>query len=159
GDFPAYAPIAPPASKPGEFPIYVGRAARRGLRRSVEGLLAPTTEPVLYQRLCYHAATLDHAQNLLLQDFRCRYLVIDDVWAPVVEALMIHEYQPVWNQVLQGFGNYDSGGGRRGPRSDWDEIHPGRPWAARLSPAAHSAERISARIATHLSSVSSDARP
>lgn len=154
GDFPAYAPIAPPASEPGELPIYVGRAIPRGARAGVGGLLATTTEPVLFQRLCQHAISLQRAENLLLQDFRCRYLVVDDIWVPLAEALMISHYQPVWNQVLQGFGNHDPGGGRRvGARPDWDEVHPGRPWAARQAPARRSTDESLARIAVHFNAL------
>jgi len=152
GDFPAYAPIAPPVAEAGDLPIYVGRAIPRGTRAGVGGLLATTTEPVLYQRLCQHAVSLNSAENLLLHDFRCRYLVVDDIWVPLAEALMIQHYQPVWNQVLQGFGNHDPGGGRRsGARPDWDEVHPGRPWAAMQAPARRSAEESLARIAAHFS--------
>jgi hypothetical protein len=154
GDFPAYAPIAPPETHPGELPIYVGRAIPRGARAGIGGLLATTTEPVLYQRLCQHAASLDRAENLLLEDFRCRYLVVDDIWVPLAEALMISHYQPVWNQVLQGFGNHDPGAGRRvGARPDWDELHPGRPWAAMQAPARRSADDSLARIVAHMASV------
>jgi hypothetical protein len=152
GDFPAYAPIAPPASGPGDLPIYIGRAIPPMARAGVVGLLPPTTEPVLYKRLCEHASTLNHVQNLLLRDFRCRYLVIDDIWVPLAEALMIQQYQPVWNQVLRGFGNHYPGAGRYfAPRPDWDELHPGRSWAAKQSPARHSAKESLARIAAHFS--------
>lgn len=156
GDFPAYAPIAPPASEPGELPIYVGIAVPRGAGAGVGGLLATTEEPVLFQRLCQHAISLERAENLLLQDFRCRYLVVDDIWVPLAEALMISHYQPVWNQVLRGFGNHDPGGGRRvGARPAWDEVHPGRPWAARQAPARRSADDSLARIAAHFNALRS----
>jgi hypothetical protein len=156
GGFPAYAAIVPPATEPGELPIYVGRAIPRGARAGIGGLLATTTEPVLYQRLVQHAASLYQAENLSLDDFRCRYLVVDDIWVPLAEALMISRYQPVWNQVLQGFGNHDPGAGRRvGARPDWDEVHPGRQWAVRQAPARRSADESLARIAAHFASVRS----
>jgi hypothetical protein len=152
GDFSAYAPIAPPASGPGEVPIYISRVNPPRTKTGVEGLLTPTIEPILYKRLCEHATTLDQTQNLLLQDFRCRYLVIDDIWIPLAETLMIQQYKPVWNQILQGFGNHDPGAGRYfTPRPEWDELHPGRSWAARQSPARHSAKEILTRIAAHFS--------
>lgn len=77
GDFPAYAPIAPPASGAGELPIYIGRAALRKAR--IEGVLTSTLQPVLYQRLREHTTTLNQVQNLPVQEFRCRYLVTDDI--------------------------------------------------------------------------------
>jgi len=110
----------------------------------------------LYQRLAQHAASLHQAENLSLDDFRCRYLVVDDIWVPLAEALMIQHYQPVWNQALQGFGNHDPGAGRRvGARPDWDEVHPGRPWAVRQAPARRSADESLARIAAHFASMRS----
>jgi hypothetical protein len=153
GSFPAYAPIVPPARAPGDVPIYVGRAIPRGARAGAEGLLPTTTEPVLYQRLCEHASSLRTVANLRVEDFRCRYLVVDDIWVPLAEALMIQHYQPIWNGVLQGFGNHDPGKGRReGARPDWDEVHPGRPWAAKQSPARRSAMESLTRIALHFAS-------
>lgn len=154
GDFLAYAPIAPPMAEPGEVPIYVGRAIPRGARAGVGGLLPTTAEPVLHQRLCQHAASLANAENLLLEDFRCRYLVVDDIWVPLAEALMIQHYQPVWNQALQGFGNHDPGAGRRqGARPDWDEVHPGRPWATRQAGARRSTMESLTRITNHFAAL------
>lgn len=154
GDFPAYRPIAPPASGLGTVPVYVGRAIPRGARGGIGGLLPTTVEPVLYQRLCQHAGSLTNARNLDLADFSCRYLVVDDIWVPLAEALMIQHYQPVWNQVLQGFGNHDPGAGRRvGARPDWDEVHPGRPWAARQRPARRTAAESVARIGIHFATL------
>lgn len=154
GSYPAYAAIAPPACGAGEVPIYVGRAIPRGARAGGDGLSPTTTEPVLYHRLFEHAASLGQVQNLNLADFRCRYLVVDDIWVPLAEALMIQHYQPVWNQVLQGFGNHDPGGGRRqGARPDWDEVHPGRRWAIRQAPARRTSQESLARIQAHLAAV------
>lgn len=155
GSFPAYAPIVPPARAPGELPIYVGRAIPRGARAGAEGLLPTTTEPVLYKRLCEHVSSLRAVENLRVEDFRCRYLVVDDIWVPLAEALMIQHYQPVWNGAVQGFGNHDPGKGRReGARPDWDEVHPGRLWAAKQSPARRSAMESLTRIALHFASCS-----
>jgi len=140
GDFEAYRAITPPRRDTGDVPLYVGRAIPRGARAGAGGLLLTTTEPVLFQRLREHGRSIEqverHAEearqpNLRLSDFRCRYLVADDIWVPLGEALLIGHYQPIWNQLLQGFGNHDPGAGRRrGARPDWDEVHPGRPWAA-----------------------------
>jgi hypothetical protein len=156
GDFPAYAPIAPPASEPGQLPIYVGRAIPRGARAGVGWQLGTIEEPVLFQRLREHAISLDRVANLSLRDFRCRYLVINDVWVPLAEALMIQEFRPVWNTVLVGFGNRDPGSARRlAMRPNWDEVHPGRPWAARQAPASSSVEESLARITAHFTALRS----
>ena len=153
GDFPAYAPITPPRREKGEVPIYVGRAIPKGARAGVGSLLSTTTEPVLYRRLAEHARSIQQAENLRLDDFSCRYLVVDDIWIPLAEALLIMHYKPVWNRVLQGFGNHDPGSGRRpGARPDWDEVHPGRPWAAKHTKPGRSREESLRLIEQHFAS-------
>ena len=84
----------------------------------------------MYNRLQEHAESIDAVDNLDLADFHCRYLVVDDIWIPLAESLMIESFSPVWNKVIDGFGNHDPGGGRRKQaRSPWDVLHPGRVWA------------------------------
>ena len=46
------------------------------------------------------------------------------------ESLLISTFKPVWNRMLDGFGNHDPGAGRyNGLRPLWDLLHPGRSWA------------------------------
>ncbi len=92
-------------------PIYVGQA--RNLRT----------------RLGQHARSIEQADNLDIDDFRCRWLVLAPVWISLTEQILIDEYRPVWN-AIRGFGNHDQGTTRRAQkRSQWDTLHPGRPWA------------------------------
>ena len=59
--------------------------------------------------------------------------VESDLVVPV-EAEMIRRYRPLWNTVVDGFGNHDPGKGRYNQaRSEWDVLHPGRYWAERLT--------------------------
>lgn len=161
GDFPAYAPIAPPAQPPGEVPIYVGRARPSGARQGeVGGFSGTTRHPRLFNRLREHAASIqaaeDHAAGastggLQLADFRCRYLVADELWVPLGEALLIGHYRPLWNVVVDGFGNHAPGAGRQHQRrSQWDVLHPGRAWASNLPLPPRSVADVTARIAEHL---------
>lgn len=111
GDFPAYDFIRE-ANEGGkwELPIYVGKAVPKGARKGGFGLdIAPGT--VLYSRLREHAETLAGV-NLSLKDFACRYLAVEDIWIPLGENLLIEMFQPLWNSVLDGFGNHDPGRGR-----------------------------------------------
>lgn len=111
GDFPSYAPVAERnRGDRFEAPIYVGKAIPAGARRG--GGLGVTTGPVLYVRLNEHARSVDQATNLELSDFFCRYLVVDDIWIPLGESLLIERFAPIWNSTLDGFGNHDPGGGR-----------------------------------------------
>ena len=125
GTFPAYAGISVDA------PIYVGKADPPGRRQGRAS--APLGTSALYRRLSHHAESIGSASNLDLQDFRCRWLVLDPVWIGLTEQVLIAEYQPIWNVVVDGFGNNDPGRGRWNQRrSQWDTLHPGREWAFNL---------------------------
>ena len=85
--------------------------------------------------------------NLSVSDFWCRYLVVDDIWIPLGESLLIQVYRPLWNSVVDGFGNHDPGGGRyKGAKPSWDTLHPGRHWADNCSPSKSSELEIRAQI-------------
>jgi len=115
------------------LPIYVGEAVPPGSRKGGYGLGADPGD-VLWKRLREHAKSIEQAENLNVEDFRCRYLVVDDIWIPLGESLLIETFDPLWNRLLDGFGNHDPGRGRYSQaRSAWDVVHPGRPWAYRCA--------------------------
>lgn len=112
-----------------EIPIYVGSAVPAGKRKG----LGPASSRPLFNRLMQHSRSIDQAENLRLVDFQCRYLVVIPVWIGLAERFLIEHYRPVWNTVIEGFGNHDPGAGRKDmKRPLWDVAHPGRPWAMRL---------------------------
>lgn len=147
GDFPAYQPISE-GNRNAQFkaPIYVGKAVPAGARKGGYGLdVSPGT--VLYKRLMEHAESVEQAENLDLKDFYFRYLIVDDIWIPLGESLLIEMFSPLWNRMIDGFGNHDPGKGQYNQQgSAWDVIHPGRPWAARLQPNKRSAQEILERV-------------
>jgi hypothetical protein len=159
GSLPYYAPIAPPAQAPGETPVYVGRARPKGARQGSLGLQSTTTDPQLYDRLHEHGLSIATVEKyggkareptLAVADFLCRYLVADEIWVPMGEALLIGHYRPVWNVVVDGFGNHGPGGGRKlQARSSWDTLHTGRKWALRLPAGTGDSSKIRALIAGH----------
>ena len=103
--------------------------------------------PALKRRLGEHARSIQQASNLTLSDFRTRYLVVDDIWIALAESLLITQFQPLWNVIIDGFGNHDPGRGRRNQaRSDRDVLHPGRPWTEKLASGNSTAEELRARI-------------
>ncbi len=127
GDFPHYREIRSPDAT---FPIYVGKAVPGGARKGRR-----TTRPSrsLYRRLCEHVESIDQAENLSIQDFSCRYLVVTPLWITMAERFLIEYFQSIWNVCIEGFGLHDPGRGRhQGEVPWWDTLHPGRPWAARL---------------------------
>ncbi len=137
-------------------PIYVGKAVPRGGR--IGGFnLAAAAGQVLWNRLREHSETILAAENLDLAEFRCRYLVVEDIWIPLAEQLMISRYRPVWNHVVGGFGNHHVGTTRFGQaRPLWDELHPGRGWAVQMQPAELTYEQIVARVRAHFAKLMAD---
>ena len=132
----------------GAFPAYVGKADPQGKRQGRDAIRQ--TAPVLHRRISEHAGSIQSAENLALDDFRCRWLVLDPVWISLTEQVLIAEYRPIWNVVVDGFGHHDQGKTRRSQkRSRWDTLHPGRQWAAHSQDNANSADAIMAAIAVH----------
>ena len=88
--------------------------------------------------------------NLNVEDFQCRYLVVDDIWIPLGESLLIRQFRPLWNVVIDGFGNHAPGSGRYNQqRSPWDVLHPGRGWAERLARCTKSEAELVEKINKH----------
>lgn len=154
GDFPAYRIIAE-ANREGKFalPIYVGRAVPKGGRKGAYGLDSPSGQ-ALFNRLKKHAASINDVDNLSIKHFYCRYLLVDDIWIPLGESLLIAMFAPLWNNRVDGFGNHDPGKGRyEGMRPRWDVLHPGRAWATKCAERPESAKQIITEIETYLEGV------
>jgi hypothetical protein len=146
GNFPLYRPLTQLNQAAPEYPIYVGKAVPPGARKGGFGL-GEDPGQVLYGRLIEHSQSILATNTLTLDDFVCRFLVVDDIWIPLGEALLIERFQPLWNRELDGFGNHDPGSKRyTGKKPTWDVIHPGRTWADKCAPNARSADEIRARI-------------
>lgn len=133
GAFPAYAALARVNQSGCEMPIYVGKAVPKGGRTGVSVDPAAKSQS-LYDRLREHAGSISAAtSNLRLEDFSCRYRVIEELFIELAERALIQLYRPLWNGFLTGFGNHKVGEGRPNTkRSRWDTVHTGREWAASL---------------------------
>lgn len=150
GNFPAYKAIARQNSE-GRFliPIYVGKAVPKGARKGGALDLNPGT--ALFNRLTQHVRSIQEASNLDINDFHCRYLIVDDIWIPLGESLFIAKFNPLWNKLIDGFGNHDPGKGRHaGLRPRWDVLHPGRPWADSCQTRNETADQIIIEIMDYL---------
>lgn len=152
GNHPAYAPLVGT-----EIPIYVGK---------VEPELASATTPKLQGTKLYDRLNTDHCRSIrnaeqyasthasvdpiLLAEFECRYLVLPSTYAAAVETALINHYQPVWaTAVCKGFGKHGDAATRRSnTRSEWDTLHPGRPWATSddNTPNPKSPQQIAAEV-------------
>ena len=131
-----------------QWPIYVGKAVPAGARKALSNPLAGRW---LHARLREHLESIQATKNLEVDCFFCRYLILDDIWIPLGESLLIGIFSPVWNRSIDGFGNHDPGAGRyQGLRPRWDVLHPGRAWAEKCKARAETAETISTEIETRL---------
>jgi hypothetical protein len=134
-------------------PIYVGKAVPAGARKG--GNKGTASGKPLFARLKEHSESIIAATNLDIADFHCRFLVVDDIWIPLGESLLIAHFSPIWNNLIDGFGNHDPGGGRyKGMRPRWDILHPGRAWAAKCALRPETAEQIAREVEMYLHSTS-----
>lgn len=135
GDFAQYQPVTLANQYDFTQPIYVGKAVPEGARRG--GMNNDSLGgPFLFRRLQDHAKSINAASTTLdINSFHVRFLVVDDIWIPLGESLLIEKCKPIWNCIIDGFGNHDPGNGRYNQqRSMWDSLHPGRNWAEKLRP-------------------------
>ena len=144
GKHPAYRRIARK-----DTPIYVGKA-------DPPTPLAAT--PVdqgskVAGRLSEHAKNIRLAENLDIEDFDCRFLVVKSGLQKAAEDFLLDYFKPVWNQPLcKGFGKHgDDHKTRSNARSEWDTLHPGRRWATNTgnTPNSKSPDQIIAAISAH----------
>ncbi len=134
GDFSLYEPISEANKTDFVQPIYAGKAVPQGARKG-NVVLDSLSGNDLYRRLNDHKKSIIAASNLKVEDFFCRFLIVDDIWIPLGESVLIQQTKPLWNNVVDGFGNHDPGSGRgKQQRSPWDMLHPGRAWAEKLAP-------------------------
>lgn len=154
GSFPAYAEMAK-RNRDGKFaaPIYVGKAIPAGGRKG-GGVAAGAVGKPLLNRLIEHAESIRAVENINIEDFSCRLLVVDDIWIPLGESLLIARFSPVWNALIDGFGNHDPGSGRyNGMRPRWDVLHHGRTWAEKCKERSENANDIERDVETYLRNV------
>lgn len=138
-------------------PIYVGKAVPAGWRQSRIG---HSSSLELYRRLLDHYKSLTKAENLLSGDFLCRFMILEDgasSLAGSVESALIKHYKPLWNCLIDGFGNHDPGKGRYSQKiSDWDILHPGREWALKCAASDITERHLSQMVKAFFASYRND---
>lgn len=150
GDSPLYQRLSALNKDSWCIPIYVGKAVPAGARKGGFSVNVDHGQ-ALTKRLTEHYVSLQKAVNLNEDDFVCRFLVVDDIWIPLAESMMIEHFKPVWNRCIDGFGNHTPGSGRfQQQRSPWDCLHPGREWAEKCSPNRVSTDEWRARVEEYL---------
>lgn len=124
--------------------LLVGKAVPAGARKGNAGVNIDPV-PAMSQRQRKHAESVRQVEEfaagagpkiqLKLDELFFRYLLVDDIWMPLGESILIEQFNPAWNVVIDGFGNHDPGKGRHNQRrSPWDTLYPGRHWAIKCKP-------------------------
>lgn len=151
GGYDLYRKIAETNKKDCIQPIYVGKAVPKGWRTA---RIASEEDSTLPQRLREHARSIKQCAGMNIQDFKCRFMILkgeESSMITIVEAALIRKYMPLWNTVVDGFGNHDPGSGRYDQaRSEWDVLHPGRAWAEKLRGKSPELAEIKTKIANAL---------
>ncbi len=152
GGFEHYRHIAAADPKHAKTPIYVGKAVPPGWRVGRVGRVGPNIRP-LYGRLAEHAGNINEVGNLEVGDFCCRFMILGGTESDLIsacEAQLIRQFTPLWNTVVDGFGNHTPGEGRFDQaKSEWDVLHRGRAWAARCRGTSPLLKNILANIVRH----------
>lgn len=135
GDHPAYAELATAnEADPGSWAIYIGKAEAENARKGDPQQVSKPMGAKLFSRIGKHRKSIDEATNLDPTHFQVRALTVAPTWVPLAEVVAIRMHVPVWNVIVDGLGNHDPGTGRyNGIRPRWDTLHPGRPWAPKLT--------------------------
>ncbi len=154
GDFAPYSQLGSVNRQtPGSWPIYIGKAApstRKGKDLTPDNFDGDE----LFKRLKDHRKSINCVENLDVANFTARMLVLSYIWVPLAETAMIGRYQPLWNTLIDGFGNHDPGSGRsNGIRSRWDTLHPGRPWSVKYPPRTETLQQLALESENHLTVV------
>jgi hypothetical protein len=147
GPFEAYKPLVGT-----ENPIYVGKADPEN-----PAAKSPREQGIrLCSRLNEHLKSIAKATTTLrVEDFSCRYLVIQSGAQTAAEDYLIDIFKPIWNKQMKiayGKGKHGDAPETRGnSRSPWDTLHPGRDWAHRADNIgdAKPLEQIISKIAGH----------
>ena len=139
------------------YPIYVGKAVPKGWRQSRTSDRPGATSSELHSRIKEHSRNIAVGNGLKASDFSCRFVIFENAGSDMIgtiEAALIKLNRPLWNTVVDGFGNHTPGVGRfEQARSQWDVLHPGRSWAERCKGIPPSKDLIMKQIAAHLAAL------
>lgn len=146
GDFEPYAPLSDT-----DHPIYVGKADPDN--QAAKDAVSQGTK--LSGRLNEHARSIIKAKSTLsIEDFECRFLIVQTGFQKSAEDYLINFFKPIWNsetKICFGLGKHgDSSAIRGNKRSPWDTMHPGREWAESSTENQKAPELILKQIAAHL---------
>ncbi|MFE5565476.1 Eco29kI family restriction endonuclease [Amycolatopsis japonica] len=144
-----YQPLAKAFLTGLHIPVYVGKAEAGNSNYGHEPNYDATN---LYDRIAKHAKSVAEVEysnggDLALNDFRVKFLCLDDAWIVLGERALLRAYRPVlWNTIVSGFGSNPPGTARTNARSVWDTMHPGRDRAGLLPHRSLTLDEMRARV-------------
>ncbi|OJA05314.1 Eco29kI family restriction endonuclease [Halomonas sp. QHL1] len=131
-----------------DYPVYVGKAVPSGSRQGK----STTAKKQLRDRLLEHKRSIDQG-GLPVEYFKCRFMVMTGIGEdliPALESTLIRMFHPLWNSYIDGFGIHTPGEGRLNQQpSEWDTLHPGRPWLHKLTGAPRDRNQIAEKIGSY----------
>jgi hypothetical protein len=135
-----------------DHPIYVGKADPDN--QAAKDAVSQGTK--LSARLNEHAKSIRKAASTLsIDDFECRFLIVQTGFQKSAEDYLINFFRPIWNsetKICFGIGKHgDSSTTRGNKRSPWDTLHPGREWADASTENQKAPELILNQIDAHMS--------
>ena len=135
------------------LPIYIGKAEPSGWRQS-RSMGEAGNGAKLFERLKQHANSVAVGKGLKIEDFVCRLMIFEGPVAAMiasVEASLIAMHRPLWNSVIDGFGNHNPGNKRfSGMITQWDALHPGRSWAKQMTGVLPDVKMLNRRVRDYL---------
>lgn len=124
GEHSAYSGLTELDGGRNKFPVYIGKAAGESSKQGFNSSSAAKKRK-LYDRIAQHAKSIEEVTNLELDDFHCRFLVLNDAYIALAESVLIRLFRPAWNGM--SFGSKVVGKHRMGGNVGlWDALHPGR---------------------------------
>lgn len=139
------------------YPIYVGKAVPKGWRQSRASDRPGAAASELHNRIKEHSRNIAAGNGIKVSDFSCRFVIFEDAGSDMIgtiEAALVKLNRPLWNTVVDGFGNHTPGVGRfEQAKSQWDVLHPGRAWAERCKGVPPQEDLIMKQIAAHLAAL------
>lgn len=131
-----------------EYPIYVGKAVPTGSRQGK----STTSNRQLRNRLLEHKRSIEQG-GLPVEHFKCRFMIMTGIGEdliPAMESTLIRMFHPLWNSYIDGFGIHTPGAGRFNQQpSEWDTLHPGRPWLDKLTGAPRNKDEIARKVSSY----------
>ncbi|MGX1309495.1 hypothetical protein AB7M35_004253 [Amorphus suaedae] len=154
GGHPAYSDLTKIDAGRCKFPIYIGKSTQESSKVGFRSA-GNSKKSVMFNRLIQHAKSIEEAGNLDIEDFSCRFLIVNDAYIALGESVLIRLFRPAWNGM--SFGSKVVGKHRmEGKVGLWDALHPGRSGRPEGESRAEEAAKIVAKRVSEIGQQNKD---